>query len=243
MSIQRQQKIESFPTEIRDYNIERCARMASDFFNVGDFVETTGGTPAGTIAYAAEYSTPNQTAGVVTLEIPSNAAQATRCSIRDHGTASTLALGTCEFDFLCRARIAAGTPNAGDAYIRIGFFDSILARQNAGQSANGLVFERGPAETTWRVAVWGNWDGSTGTRVRIDTGVPVSQWSTFGIWVSQDGQKAVFTVDDVVKHTVTGLPFTASIRVGLDAHATGTVTTAYQLKSDYLQFRYFTRRA
>lgn len=243
MSIQRQQRIEAFPTEIRDYNLYRCARMASDFFNVGDFAEVTGGTPAGTFAYTSEYSTQNQTAGVLTMEIPATAAQGTRCAIQDNPTSSALTVGVGEMDFLGRARIVAGTPNAGDAYIRIGFYDQVLARQNAAQSSNALVFERGPAETTWRVAVWGNWDGSAGTRVRIDTGVPISEWHTFGIWVSQDGQKAVFTVDDVVKHVDVANVLGSAVRVGLHAHATGTVTTAYQLKSDYVQFRYFTRRS
>lgn len=243
MSIQRQQRIDSFPVEVRDYNMERCARWASDFFNVGDFVESTGGTPAGTISYAAEYSTSNQTTGVVDVGIPSTAAAGTRSGIRDATTAA-LNVGYGEMDYLARCRLVVGAPNAGDVYARIGFFDSQLAAQTAARTQSGLFFDRKPAETTWRASVCKDFDGTNGIQRRYDTGIPVGSWSKFGIWVSAAGDKAIFSVNDVVVHVEsTDFPTTLTpMRAEIHVQATGTVTTAYVLKCDYMQFRIFPRR-
>ncbi len=236
---QRQQRIESFPTEVRDYNIEKCARWASDFFNVGDFLESTGGTPAGTIAYTAEYSKPNQVAGVVTLTVPATAAQGTRARVQDVLSSPSLQIGVCEMDLLWRGRFVAGTPNAGDVYARVGLCDAAIAVQNAATTDNGIVFERGPGETTWTVGVFK--DGTYS--FRKDTGIAVSSFATLGIWFAADGRKVVMSINDRVQHVETVNITTAnSLRACMDVQATGTVTTLYQLKSDYMQFRYFAGR-
>lgn len=236
---QRQQRIESFPTEVRDYNVEKCARWASDFFNVGDFVESTGGTPVGTVTYTSEYSTVNQTTGVVTLEIPATAAAGTRARINDVPSAPSLAFGLAEMDFLWRGRFIEGTPNAGDVYARVGFAVATIASQSAGTTDDGIVFDRAPGETTWRASVYKD----SSVKFRKDTGISVASFATMGIWCSSDGKKVVMSINDRVQHVETvNIPTVTTHRVCMDVQATGTITTLYQLKADYMQFRMFPRR-
>jgi hypothetical protein len=240
MGIQREQRITSFPAEVRDYNVEKCARWSSDFFNVGDFVSVTGGSPLGVVEYGADYSTPNQSAGVARLNVPVTAAAGTRARIADADAFPTLAFGLAEMDLLWRGYMTIGTPNAGDVYARIGFCDARAAAQSAATTDDGIVFDRAPGETTWQASVYKD----SATVVRKDTGIPVTSFATFGIWCSQDGRKVVMSANDVVRHVeTTGISASASLRACMDIQATGTVTAAYSLRADYMQFRFFPRRS
>lgn len=240
MGIQREQRITSFPAEVRDYNIEKCARWASDFFNVGDFVSVAAGTPAGTVEYGADYSLSNQAAGVARLTIPVTAAAGTRARIADNDNTASLQIGICEMDFLWRGYMTIGTPNAGDVYARFGFCDARVAAQSAATTDDGFVFDRAPGETTWRASVYKD----NATVVRKDTGIPVTSFATFGIWCSKDGKKVIMSVNDVVKHVeTTNITVSGVLRACMDIQATGTVTAAYSLRADFMQFRYFIGRS
>lgn len=240
MSIVKEQRISSFPTEVRDYNVERCARWSSDFFNVGDFVSSTGGTTAGTVEYASDYSTVNQTAGIARLTVPVTATSGTFARIADVATSPSLQFGLAEMDFLWRGFMTIGTPNAGDVYARFGIGNARTAAQNAATTDDGFLFDRVPGETTWRASVYKD----NGTVLRKDTGIPVTSIATFGIWCSQDGRKIIMSVNDVVKHVETVDITTAnSLRVLMDIQSTGSVSAAYSLRADYMQFRFFPRRA
>jgi len=244
MGIARQQRITSFPVEIRDYNLQKCARMSSDFFNVGDFVETTGGTTVATISYASEFSAQYQTAGVVAMTVPNTAVASTRAYIRDT-TTGAMAFGFGEMDVMARCRFTAGAPNAGDIYVRVGIFTNAIAEQTAFRTANGLLFERKAGETTWFASVYKAYDGTTGVMKRTNTFVPVDQWATLGIWVNPSATQAIFTVNDTVVHVETeSIPDSSvsSHTVGLAIQASGTVSQPSTLYCDYLQFRLFPKR-
>jgi hypothetical protein len=248
MSIQRYKRVDSFPRDTRDFNPERCSRFYSDFFNVGDFAETIvaqTGTP--TITYAAEFSPSNQTAGVVSLTIPNTVAAAGGVArIADTGSADSAVIkfGTNEFDVMARVNLQRGTASAGDVYHRFGFWDTVTARENAGECTDGLVFQCLGA-STWSVGFFSGWNGTSGTKFVKDTGIPVNQWNTLSIWVSADGSMAVWQIGETVVHVQTrdmlGSGSTA-VRCGFIARTTGTISTAYVSKVDFMQLRMFVNR-
>jgi len=251
MSYARFQRIESFPKETRDYNIEKTARWATDGFNVGDFVASTGagsGGGSGTAQYAAEFSKQNQVAGVATLALPSAAESGANARLHDASSA-TLSTGLFEMDLLCRTKLSLGGTANDNFYPRVGFFVStVLGNAEGSYTANGIYFERrydattSSNETTWFAVYTQGWNGSTGRRIRINTGATVTDWNTLGIWVSEDGRNAVWTVNDRTVLSVQDANITVALRAGADSYTAGTLSAAFNNKIDYMQLRVFARR-
>jgi len=248
MSIQRYKRVESFPRDTRDYNPERCARFYTDCFNSGDFVETiVAQTGSPTIAYSSAYTSTDQTAGVSLLTIPNTVAAAGAVArIADTGSADSAVIkfGTNEFDIIGRVKLTVGTANAGDVYHRFGFWDTVTARENAGDCANGALFQC-MNSSTWSVAYYNGWNGTTGVKFVKDTGVPISQWNTLSIWVASDGSMAVWQIGETVVHvqkTDMLNSDSSPVRAGFIARNTGTITTAYESRIDYMQLRMFVNR-
>lgn len=252
MSYARFQRIESFPKETRDYNIEKTARWVTDGFNVGDFAAATAaGTSggSGTATYAAEFSKQDQVAGVATLAVPNGAEQGAYARLFD-ASSGTLNTGLFEMDLLCRTKLSLGGTANDNFYPRVGFFATAVGGNAEGlYTANGMYFERmyngttSSNETTWFAVFTQGWNGTSGRRIRVNTGATVTNWNTLGIWVSEDGQNAVWTVNDRTVLSVQDANInSAAIRAGAETYTAGTLSAAFNNKIDYMQFRVFSRR-
>jgi len=70
----------------------------------------------------------------------------------------------------------------------------------------------------------------------------VTGWNTLGIWVSEDGRNAVWTVNDRTVLSVQDANIAVALRAGADSYTAGTLVADFNNKIDYMQLRVFARR-
>lgn len=189
----------------REFDPRRCCRIFIDAYDGTSLTATTTGAIRHCNFYRAASGVVSHTnlydsrVGNYFQLYAATATAGSRCWLSERVSAfqNALTAGLAEMDVQAMVRIPTPALGAG---ANVGFF---AAHGVPGPLMyNSIQFEAYSADDrarTW-FACTNLYDAANSTTIstRVDTKIPVTDWHALRVWVNKDGNRAVWTIDDVV---------------------------------------------